>query len=120
MDQVNSAVLADVSSGIYIEGIIFVLSVVFCENDSSIGSPVVRDNLRPSFGTYSDLATLCVSLLCKVGELVTGSAKAGAFVYDDAKMQRLEPSLTMDEGARFAYLSRLERWYFSDFVRLDI
>jgi len=35
-------------------------------------------------------------------------------------MQRLEPSLTMDEGAGFAYLSRLERRYFSDFVRLDI
>ena len=51
---------------------------------------------------------------------MTRRAKAGAFAYDGAKMQRLEPSLTMGEGARFVYLSRLERWYFSDFVRLDI
>ena len=62
MDQVNSTVLVDVSAWKRLT------------QRASRSDEVTK--------VYSDLGALCVSLLCKVGELVTRCAKAGAFAYD--------------------------------------
>jgi hypothetical protein len=67
--------------------------------------------------TYSDLGALCVGCTQRLEPPLTMMQRLEPSL---TMMQRLEPSLTMVEGAGFAYLSRLERWYFSDFVRLDI